>query len=286
MESRMEWEVVLAALYLRGLERPVDVRRSGWRAVENVLRASGSSLARASRALARAGLDAEALVLEAPGVAAGAEKLVQGGRALTCLSPGYPSRWVDVLGSGAPPALWIWGATPPAGPALAVVGSRRIGDDVRRFARNLGSEASARGLVVVSGGAAGCDRAAVRGAMPRAFEILPRGLRAGPVGPVTQLSVCAPDEGFSTASAMERNALVYAAADLAVVVHARFKEGGTWHGAVDAIRRRTTRLAVRWDPRNEASRALAGLGAIPLGHPSELGAALQKEAAQTGLFKT
>lgn len=266
----VEWEVALAALYLRGLGRPVEARRSGWPVVERALRASCATLGGAARALARAGLEAEALILEAPRVAADAERLVRGGQVLTPLSPGYPARWLEVLAGRAPPALWVWGAPPRPGTSVSVVGSRRVGSGVRRFAHAVGATAAARGWVVVSGGAVGCDRAAVRGAMPRAYEILPRGLRAGPTGPVTQLSVCAPDEGFSTASAMERNALVYAASPLAVVVHARFKEGGTWHGAVDAVRSRSTRLAVRWDPGDTAARSLVALGASRLEDPSEL----------------
>jgi predicted Rossmann fold nucleotide-binding protein DprA/Smf involved in DNA uptake len=73
---------------------------------------------------------------------------------------------------------------------------------------------------------------------------------------------------------MERNALIYAIADAAVIVHARFKTGGTWHGAVEALRRRYTRLIVREDANNAAHRALIGLGAIPLRRPEQLAEAL------------
>lgn len=282
--ERWEWEAVMAALYLRGLSRPIEVRRAGWRAVESVLRSTGVSIAGLHRELARAGLEAEALVLDTPGVLGEAERLVGGGRVLTCVSAAYPTRWHEVLGPGSPPALWVWGVPSLARPGVALVGSRQIGDEIARFSRRLGAEAAALGCTVLSGGAFGCDRAAVRGAAPHAVEILPRGLRAGNAGSVPQLSVCAPHETFSTAAAMERNNLIYAAADLAVVIHARFKAGGTWHGAVDAIRRRTTRVAVRWDGRDTAARALAGLGAERLGDPSELGALLQGQSRDARLF--
>jgi hypothetical protein len=50
------------------------------------------------------------------------------------------------------------------------------------------------------------------------------------------ISVCSPNEPFSTARAMERNQLIYAFGDLTVVHSARFKSGGSWHGAIKALR--------------------------------------------------
>lgn len=50
------------------------------------------------------------------------------------------------------------------------------------------------------------------------------------------ISVCSPNEPFSTARAMERNQLIYAFGDLTVVHSARFKTGGSWHGAIRALR--------------------------------------------------
>lgn len=94
---------------------------------------------------------------------------------------------------------------------------------------------------------------------------------------VAFVSAQAPEEGFSRAAAMERNALIYAFGAGAVVAHARYREGGTWHGAIDALRRRH-RLVVRApDPDAsstgappgfvEASRALIALGAMRADSP-------------------
>jgi hypothetical protein len=79
---------------------------------------------------------------------------------------------------------------------------------------------------------------------------------------------------------MERNALLYALAEYALVAHARFKQGGTWSGATDALRRRLCRLVVREDEGDLASRALAALGAVPLASPAGLGAALASAPMQ------
>ena len=69
---------------------------------------------------------------------------------------------------------------------------------------------------------------------------------------------------------MERNSLIYAIAEAAIIVHARFKQGGTWHGAIDAQRRRLTQLVVREDSTNAAHQALISLGAVPLQKAAQL----------------
>jgi hypothetical protein len=65
---------------------------------------------------------------------------------------------------------------------------------------------------------------------------------------------------------MERNALIFALAEATFVAHARFKEGGAWHGAASAMRRRAGVVLVpAEEPRDwgQAWKALRGLGARP-----------------------
>ena len=63
---------------------------------------------------------------------------------------------------------------------------------------------------------------------------------------------------------MARNKLVYALADLTVVVAADSGSGGTWSGAEEALRKRYGRVAV-WRGAGEGSgnAALERMGAIP-----------------------
>jgi hypothetical protein len=80
---------------------------------------------------------------------------------------------------------------------------------------------------------------------------------------------------------MERNALIYALSEQAVVAEARYRVGGTWLGASDAIRRRLTRLYIRSVPSESWFRVLVSLGAIPLRdeetrHPEHLEAAFSR----------
>ncbi|HSI72604.1 MAG TPA: DNA-processing protein DprA, partial [Fimbriimonas sp.] len=218
--------VVLAALYLRGGPGGAAARRK-WPLVECALRRSCDDLGRASNALLKEGLWAEAVLLERPGLLAWAERQISSRRVISVLDSSYPLRWRR-LGPAAPPVLWRVGEV-PEGPFCAVVGSRRVGADELSFSGEVAAEASALGYAIVSGGAPGCDSAALQD-VKVALEILPYGIEHHRRDRAA-LSLCPPGEPFSTSAAMERNALIYCAASHAVVVHARFREGGTWTGA-------------------------------------------------------
>jgi predicted Rossmann fold nucleotide-binding protein DprA/Smf involved in DNA uptake len=250
------------------------------------LRRAGGDPAAAGDALRDGGLWPEALVLDTPGILRWAEELVDGERALTAVDHEYPGRWLRVLGESAPPALWRVGELSPL-PSISVVGSRTVPSSVTRFCFEVGREAVRLGFAVVSGRAEGCDRASTKGARSvkgSVIEILPHGIELiSPPRSGCYLSVCAPEELFSAATAMERNTLIYAASSHAVVGHARFKEGGTWTGAINAVRNRHTTLIVRHSD-EPGMRALAGLGGVWLEVPSALGAALKAKAAQRELF--
>lgn len=89
-----------------------------------------------------------------------AERL--GARIVTLDDPGYPPGLRHL--SPPPPALWLRGEL-PAGPAVAVVGSRRA-DAYGREAADLFARAlAAAGIAVVSGFAKGIDAAAHRSAL-------------------------------------------------------------------------------------------------------------------------
>lgn len=275
--------ILLGALYLRGAPQGVSTSRSAWPAVVRTLRLTDASLETAAAALRDAGHWSEALALEQPGLIAWAEERWRKGQIVTAACDLYPERWRRVLGAAAPPALWRRGEA-PSGPFLGIVGSRSIGMEVRDFCAASAAEAVRLGYSVVSGGAAGCDRAAADGCpAERLVEIVPCGLDLRGAGRGCRLSVCAPDEEFSTGTAMERNALIYAASEFTLIGQARFRVGGTWTGAIEAQRRRLTRLIVR-DSEDQATRALASLGAIRLRLPTGLGAALTTAPEQPALF--
>jgi predicted Rossmann fold nucleotide-binding protein DprA/Smf involved in DNA uptake len=266
---------VLAALYLRGSPWARHVPRARWALVRDALLSLDPGLSQAADALRSRGLLDEARALCQPGLLDWAWDLCESGLALTAIDPGYPSRWVTVLGHRAPPAVWIRGR-PPAGPAASVVGNRRPAEAHVRFAEEVAAEALRLGAAVVSGGAAGTDSAAERGALKASGEgrvavVLPCGVRlARPREGVCLVSVAEPDAPFSTGLAMERNALIYAWSKATVVVCARFRSGGAWAGATDALRRRLSRILTPPWPGDRAASALVALGARPLPEPSDL----------------
>jgi predicted Rossmann fold nucleotide-binding protein DprA/Smf involved in DNA uptake len=165
----------------------------------------------------------------------------------------------------------------PVGTPLTIVGSRTLSAAAKAYARAAGEAVARGGGFVVSGGALGADRAAAHGASTwtrsqggqvPVLEILPCGIARWERKPLgAALSLAAPDELFSTPLAMERNALLYAFSQRALAVAPRFKEGGTWVGATDALRRRLTSLFVRADG-SEAAQALQSLGATLLSDPA------------------
>ncbi|MEZ0326767.1 MAG: DNA-processing protein DprA [Fimbriimonas sp.] len=244
-------------------------------------RAGCTYLESAPEILAHHGLWYEATILQHPLRLAWAEKVCELGGAMSVVDDAYPAAWF-ALGAQAPPVLWKVGEVPEAD-FIGVVGSRNVPEPVLGFAYEVAKQAVFLGYGVVSGGASGCDAAAARGARGQVLEILPYGVRHHRGGHPA-LALAPPDEPFSAALAMERNALIYAASRQTIVVHSRFREGGTWVGATDALRRRLCPLLVRDDPESQAHRALMALGARSLREPSELADALRLPGLQPSLM--
>jgi predicted Rossmann fold nucleotide-binding protein DprA/Smf involved in DNA uptake len=228
--------------------------------VLSALRRTAPTLGESARALESAGFWEESLALHQPALLARAEKLVMERRVLTAACPAYPAGWAK-LSRGAAPALWLSGELPQE-PGFGIVGSRRPPLSALRLAGEAASSAIGSGMAVISGGAPGCDWAAGSAAKESLIEILPCGIRERwGVASGCRLSARPPDEPFTSAAAMERNALVYAWGAQTLVCHARFKEGGAWVGATTALRRNLCRVLVWDDPASLAARSLLALGA-------------------------
>jgi predicted Rossmann fold nucleotide-binding protein DprA/Smf involved in DNA uptake len=299
-DERHAWSSVLAALYLADTPHAMAIDRRRWRAVVGALRIADSSLESAATDLRRAGLIFEATALESTGSLAWGEAQVSANSVLDVLDSAYPRRLVGVLGEAAPPVFWKrsgpLSAAPPSR-AIGVVGSRRVDPEVHRYCAEVAREAVRMGFRVVSGGASGCDQAAL-GAVARvhgsSLSILPYGISLAEECPPpgqTLLSLCAPAEPFSTGRAMERNSLIYAASEACVVGEVRFQTGGTWHGACSALRKRLCQILVRppdsgdSDESRRGARALKSLGAEFLSDPMDLEGALEQIEGEAMLFE-
>jgi DNA processing protein len=185
---------------------------------------------------------------------------------------GYPRRLKERLKEHAPAVLYACGdeAILETG-GLAVVGSRHVDDGLVAQTERIGELAAAARCTLVSGGARGIDQAAMRGALEaggKVVGILADSLeRAAMVrdhrAPLMDdrlvlLSPYDPAAPFNVGHAMQRNKLIYALADAALVVSADYQRGGTWAGAVEQLEKwRLVPVYVRSS--GEPGRGLEGL---------------------------
>jgi len=191
---------------------------------------------------------------------------------------GYPSRFKSYLGQTAPPLLF--GAGNPkllqAG-GLAMIGSRDASDEDIEFARRVGAACASQGVAVISGGARGIDLESMAAAFEdggSAVGVLSDSLSKMTVsaryregimtGRLTLVSPFDPDARWFAYTAMERNKLIYALSDAALVVSSAAESGGTWAGAVEALdcHRITVYVKVHGSVQ-EGNRKLMNRGARP-----------------------
>lgn len=163
--------------------------------------------------------------------------------------PDYPLRYKKRLGRLAPPAIYGCGSPDLLDfGGLAVVGSRNADDPALEYAENVGRLAAAAGYPVISGGARGVDQAAMAGALTEggtAIGVLADKLERAALERdnrevllderLVLISPYDPRAGFNAGNSMQRNKLVYALADAALVVESDHNKGGTWTGAVEQL---------------------------------------------------
>jgi len=161
----------------------------------------------------------------------------------------YPRRLKARLKEDAPPVLYGCGnaALLDTG-GLAVVGSRDVDDRLVKYTEGIGRLVARAQRTLVSGGARGVDQAAMRGALETGGKVA--GVLADSLertalnrehrnllmnGQLVLISPYDPSAGFNVGNAMQRNKLIYALADAALVVNSDYNKGGTWAGAVEQL---------------------------------------------------
>ena len=168
---------------------------------------------------------------------------------LSHADPDYPGQFKRRLRGNAPPVIYGCGdRTLLESGGLAVVGSRDVSDELIEYAERIGRIAATAQSAIVSGGARGVDQAAMRGALiggGTAVGVLADGLEKAVMhrehrdmlmdDRLALISPYDPRAGFSVGNAMRRNKLVYALADVGLVVNAAYNKGGTWAGAVEQL---------------------------------------------------
>jgi DNA processing protein len=183
---------------------------------------------------------------------------------------------------------------------IAIIGSRKAGEESLAFTRAVSSYLAEQGANVISGNARGVDRTAYEGATSTegcTTVVLPHGIRklSGvqwrallakiEAGNVLLLSQFHPDAQWVVSRAMERNKVVTGLAQIVIVAESDL-QGGTWAGATGALRQNRP-LYVRDTATSSTlpgNKALIELGGHPLPWPTEqladvLSPLLQKSAA-------
>lgn len=161
----------------------------------------------------------------------------------------YPSRFKQ-LKHRAPVLVFGYGNPNAFGDrALAIVGSRNAADERLNRAAEVGRVCAKSGVTVVSGGARGVDSSAMLAGMTEAGtvvgvlaeELLRESGRKVYRDAILENRLCLmsemnPEAHFDVGAAMARNRLAYACADAALVVESDAGRGGTWAGALDALK--------------------------------------------------
>jgi len=133
---------------------------------------------------------------------------------------------------------------------LAVVGSRQVDETLIEYTEGIGRLAARAGRTLVSGAARGIDQTAMRGALEaegRSIGVLADGLERAALNRehrnlllderLVLISPYDPNAGFNVGNAMQRNKVIYALADAALVVNSDHKKGGTWAGAIEQLQK-------------------------------------------------
>lgn len=200
--------------------------------------------------------------------------------------PQYPRRLKSRMREDAPAVLYGCGDISLLDTGgLAVVGSRQVSDELIEYTRSIGELAAHAGRTVVSGGARGVDRAAMQGSWGSGGKVI--GVLAEHLektvmnreernylldGSLVLVSAYDPCAGFNVGHAMQRNKVIYAFADAALVVNSDFNKGGTWAGAAEQLEKlKFTPVFIR--STGEPSVGLDGLrkkGALPWPNPQDL----------------
>lgn len=162
----------------------------------------------------------------------------------------YPERLKRRLGPEVPPVLFGCGnkmLLEQGG--LAVVGSRDASEEDLSFSERLGAKTAGQGFSIVSGGARGVDQRAMFGALQcegTAVGVLADSLLRAATsalyrkflmsGDLVLVSPHNPELGFDVGKAMSRNRYVYCLGDATVVISSAAGKGGTWNGAIEAVK--------------------------------------------------
>lgn len=216
--------------------------------------------------------------------------------------PEYPNRYKNYLQHVSPPVLFGVGEVSVLqSGGLAIVGSRDASDEELEFARCVGTKCASQEIPVISGAAKGIDSESMQATVDqggRAIGVLAEGLGRASVAPryhdaildghLTLISPYEPDSRWFAHTAMDRNKLVYGLADAALVVSSGDEKGGTWSGAIEALKHKRVPVYVRTNevsPAGNKKLIQAGARPFPEESMSDISLIFQQSPITAPLFE-
>lgn len=192
----------------------------------------------------------------------------------TRVSPDYPKRLRAAMGLRCPPLLFLRGnAALLQTRCIALVGSRELAPENRAFAEHIGSLAAHEGYTLVSGNAAGADRAAQLACLRAGGNIicfvadaLQNVTSPQPSARVLLCSESCFRAAFTPARALSRNHLIHAMGEKSFVAQVRYGKGGSWAGSCENLRYGYSPLFV-FDDGSAGAKALMQRGATGIFPP-------------------
>lgn len=188
---------------------------------------------------------------------------------VTRASQAYPLLLRRRLGEDAPGVLWTKGdLTLLNTPAIALVGSRELCPENRRFAEEVGRQAARQGLTLISGNARGADKAAQNACLAaggRVISVVADELaRHSERDRLLYVSEDGYGEAFSAVRALSRNRIIHSLGRMVFVAQAALEKGGTWDGTVKNLKKGWSSVVCFRDG-SDASRELEQMGAFGIG---------------------
>ena len=160
---------------------------------------------------------------------------------ITRVSEDYPLILRRRLGLDSPGVLWAKGDVKLLEePNVALVGSRELREDNRRFAAEVGAQAARQCYVLVSGNARGADKTAQESCLAaggKVISVVADELTKQPLGEnILYLSEDGFEDGFSAQRALSRNRVIHGLGLKTFVAQTALQKGGTWDGTVKNLR--------------------------------------------------
>ena len=157
------------------------------------------------------------------------------------------------------------------------MGSRNINEDDEKFTENLVKKIIKKGYGIVSGGARGIDSVSSETALSNggivieylSDSLLSKIKKRNTIEALREkklvlLSASKPDARFNVGMAMGRNKYIYSQSDFTVVIKAENKKGGSWSGAIEALKKEYCPVFCRNNLQSEGNIELISNGAISI----------------------